>query len=150
MTGRGKAAIEPIIVLIDGQCNLCHGITRFVIQRDPAGQFKFASIQSEIGQRLLEAGGLSGRDLDTFVMLEDGRYYTKSTAALRMFRRLGGLWRLTYGLRVVPLFIRNRVYDLIASRRYRWFGYNDSCLVPTKEIKKRFLDEAWGVRQDDT
>lgn len=148
MTIKRKAPIEPIIVLIDGQCNLCHGITRFVIQRDPARRFQFASIQSEIGQQLLEAGGLSGRDLDTFVMIEDGRYYTKSTAALRMFRKLGSLWPLTYGLKVVPVFIRNRVYDLVASSRYRWFGYNESCLIPTEEIRKRFLEETWEGRQN--
>jgi predicted DCC family thiol-disulfide oxidoreductase YuxK len=143
MTARRKASREPIIVLIDGQCNLCHGISRFVIKRDPGARFRFASIQSEQGQRYLRQGNLSGNDLDTFVMIDAGNYYTKSTAALRLVRELKGLWPLLYGLRIVPLFIRDRVYDWVARGRYRWFGYNDRCLVPTEEIRKRFLTDAW-------
>jgi predicted DCC family thiol-disulfide oxidoreductase YuxK len=138
-----KAGREHTVVLIDGQCNLCHGITRFVIKRDPGARFRFASIQSEHGQRYLKQGNLPWHDLDTFVMIESGHYYTKSTAALRLCRELKGAWPLLYGLRIVPLFIRDRVYDWVARGRYRWFGYNDSCLVPTEEIRKRFLTGAW-------
>lgn len=141
MRTKNKKPSEPIIVLIDGQCNMCHGITRFVIERDPTQQFKFASLQSKVGQQFLEAGGMSSNALDTFVMIEGGRYYTKSTAALRMFRKLKGLWPLAYVFIVVPTFIRDRVYDAVAKRRYRWFGTNDSCLIPTPEVRKRFLDQ---------
>jgi predicted DCC family thiol-disulfide oxidoreductase YuxK len=149
MINNKMALAEPIIILIDGQCNLCHAITRFVIKRDPVAKFRFASIQSEQGQLLLREGSLSGNDLDTFVMIESGRYYTKSTAALRLCRKLGGCWPLLYSLRIFPLFVRDRVYDWIARSRYRWFGHNESCLVPTEEIRKRFLSESWEGRQDE-
>ncbi|WP_240703042.1 thiol-disulfide oxidoreductase DCC family protein [Cohnella luojiensis] len=140
-------AKEPIILLIDGQCNLCHGITRFVIKRDPEAKFRFASLQSELGQRLLQAGGLSKDSLDTVVMIEHGsRYSIKSTAALRLCRKLGGFWPLLYGGIVFPRFIRDRVYDFIASRRYRWFGRQDSCLMPTENIRSRFLEDSWGSK----
>ncbi|WP_256761446.1 thiol-disulfide oxidoreductase DCC family protein [Cohnella sp. WQ 127256] len=140
---------EPIILLIDGQCNLCHGITRFVIKRDPRAQFRFASLQSEVGQQLLLKGGLLRNDLDTFVMIDNDRYYTKSTAALRTCRKLGRLWTLLFVARVVPLFIRDRVYDFIASRRYRWFGHQESCLIPTESIRSRFLDYGWESDKDE-
>jgi len=141
---------EPITLLIDGQCNLCHGITRFVIKRDPEAIFQFASLQSRQGQRLLELGGLSKKDMDTFVMIESGRYYTKSTAALRTCRKFGGLWPLLYAGIMLPLFIRDRLYDFIAQRRYRWFGQQDSCLVPTADIRKRFLADSWKGEQDES
>jgi predicted DCC family thiol-disulfide oxidoreductase YuxK len=149
MINKRKGSGEPIIVLIDGQCNLCHAITRFVIKRDPFAKFRFASIQSEQGQLLLREGNLSGNDLDTFVLIESGRYYTKSTAALQLCRKLRGLWPLLYSLRIVPIFVRDRVYDWVAGSRYRWFGHNDRCLVPTEEIRKRFLAESWQGRQDE-
>jgi predicted DCC family thiol-disulfide oxidoreductase YuxK len=149
MIYKKKGSVEPIIVLIDGQCNLCHAITRFVIKRDPVAKFRFASIQSDQGQLLLREGNLSGNDLDTFVMIESGRYYTKSTAALRLCRNLAGLWPLLYGLRIFPLFVRDSVYDWVARSRYRWFGHNDSCLVPTEEIRRRFLAESWDGQQGE-
>ena len=132
---------QSVILLIDGQCNLCHGITRFVIKRDPTAKFRFASLQSECGQRLLRAGGLSTTNIDSFVMIDHGRYYTKSTAALRTYRMLGGAWPLLYGGIVVPKAIRDRVYEFIAKRRYRWFGQHDSCLLPTENIRKRFIED---------
>lgn len=144
MGNRRTDADEPIILLIDGQCNLCHGITRFVIKRDPGARFRFASLQSELGQQLLLAGGLSKDSLDTVVMIEHGsRYSVKSTAALRLSRKLGGFWPLLYGGIIFPRFIRDRVYDFIASRRYRWFGRQDSCLMPTENIRSRFLEDSW-------
>ncbi|BBI34464.1 thiol-disulfide oxidoreductase DCC family protein [Cohnella abietis] len=140
---------EPVILLIDGQCNLCHGITRFVIRRDPKALFRFASLQSVQGQRLLHKGGLSLTDLDTFVMIENGHYYIKSTAALRTCRELGGLWRLLYVGIVIPRGLRDRVYDFIANRRYRWFGRQMSCIVPTDSIRRRFLEGSSEEVQDE-
>lgn len=104
----------PVILLIDGECNMCHGISRFVIRRDPTAKFRFASLQSNTGQRMLQEGGLSASDLDTVVMFDNGRYDTKSTAALRLFRKLGGAWALLYIGIIVPKAIRDRVYDMIA------------------------------------
>jgi predicted DCC family thiol-disulfide oxidoreductase YuxK len=140
---QAKRVGGSLVLLIDGQCNLCHAITRFVIRRDPAAKFQFASIQSAVGQQLLRQGHLPGKDLDSFVMIDNGSYYTKSTAALRLCREFGGLWPLLYGLRVIPVWMRNPVYDFIARNRYRWFGHHDRCLMPTEDIRKRFIAESW-------
>jgi len=131
---------EPIILLIDGQCYLCHGITRFVVRRDARQRFRFASLQSRIGQQLLESGRMSTSDLDTFVMVDRGRYYTKSTAALLVMRHLGGFWPLLSIFRLVPRWLRDLVYDGIALRRYRWFGRSEQCLLPSRELRNRFLE----------
>ncbi|MFD2115608.1 thiol-disulfide oxidoreductase DCC family protein [Paenibacillus yanchengensis] len=141
MNNDGSKQVEPIILLIDGHCNLCHAITRFVIKRDSAKRFRFASIQSKLGQRLLLQGGLATDDLDTFVMVQGNMFYTKSDASLRVFRELKGLWPLLYGCSVVPLFLRNLVYDWIANRRYRWFGRTEVCLLPTAELRSRIIDD---------
>lgn len=138
---RRSREMAPAVALIDGCCNLCHGIVRFVVARDHAGQFRFAPLQSNVGKRLLVENGLPTTDLDTFVLIDSGRCYTKSAAALRVFWRLGGGWRLLYGLIAVPRFVRDAVYDWIAGGRYRWFGKNEACLVPTDEIRSRFLED---------
>ncbi|MFD1136070.1 thiol-disulfide oxidoreductase DCC family protein [Paenibacillus urinalis] len=129
------------IVLIDGVCHLCQGITKWIIQRDSEGVFYFASLQSEVGRRLLEQGGLSVDALDTFVYIEKGRYHTRSTAALKVARRLKFPYYLAYGFIIVPKFIRDIVYNFIARNRYRWFGRDgeDACMLPTPEIRERFL-----------
>lgn len=128
------------IVLFDGVCNLCNGITNFVIQRDPApGHFRFAALQSECGQRLLHKHGLPTEDLDTFVMIDGDRALVRSTAALHVLRGLGLPWSLLYVLIVVPRPLRDAVYRWIARNRYRWFGQRDSCMVPTPDIRSRFL-----------
>jgi predicted DCC family thiol-disulfide oxidoreductase YuxK len=131
---------EPVILLIDGQCILCHGITRFVFRRDRRGRFRFASLQSPAGQWLLEQGGLSREDFDTFIMVDNGRYDTKSDAALRALRMLGGAWPMLYLFRFVPRPVRDRIYDFIAKRRHRWFG-RMVCLVPAPGMRERFMEE---------
>jgi len=137
---QAASAREPIILLIDGQCYLCHGITKFVVKRDPRQRFRFASLQSKLGQQLLVKGQMSTEDLDTFVMVDRGRYYTKSSAALLVMRQLGGLWPLLSIFRLVPKWLRDLVYDVIASRRYRWFGRSEQCLLPSAELRNRFLE----------
>ena len=127
------------VLLIDGKCLLCNGITRFVAKRDRTLAFRFASLQSIVGQQLLVNGHLSTEDIDTFVMVKDGQYYTKSDAALRVFRKLGGLWPLLYIFIIVPTAWRNVIYDLVAKNRYRWFGRRELCLLPSAELKERFL-----------
>ncbi|MDP1509671.1 thiol-disulfide oxidoreductase DCC family protein [Paenibacillus sp. CMAA1739] len=129
------------IVLVDGGCHFCQGATRFIIKRDPEGIFHFASLQSEVGQEFLHAGGLSTDRLDTFVLIEDGTYYTKSTAALRIAKRLRFPYPLAYVLILVPRFVRDAVYNWVARNRYRWFGKDeeDQCQIPPPEIRKRFF-----------
>ncbi|MEE4566441.1 thiol-disulfide oxidoreductase DCC family protein [Paenibacillus polymyxa] len=132
---------EYSIVLVDGVCHFCQGATRFIIKRDPKGIFHFGSLQSEVGQELLRAGGLSTDQLDTFVLIEDGTYYTRSTAALRIAKRLRFPYPLAYVFILIPRFVRNAAYNWVARNRYRWFGKDeeDQCQIPPPEIRKRFF-----------
>jgi len=130
---------ESAIVLIDGVCHMCQGLTQFIIRRDPRGVFRFASLQSEIGQELLRQGGMSESSIDTMVLIEDGKYYTRSTGALRIARRLRFPWSLSYVFILIPPFLRNLVYRWVARNRYRWFGQSSECMIPTPEIRRRFL-----------
>jgi len=132
------SAARPLI-LFDGMCNLCAGSVRFVIARDPKARFTFASLQSEYAKDLL--GRLApGAELpDSIVLIEGGVVRTQSTAALRVARRLRLPWPLLYGFIVVPAFLRNAVYRWIARNRYRWFGKQQTCMVPSQELRSRFL-----------
>ncbi|NIK76710.1 putative DCC family thiol-disulfide oxidoreductase YuxK [Paenibacillus castaneae] len=140
---------RPAVLLIDGQCLLCNGITRFVVKRDKAKTFQFASLQSEAGQQFLRDGKLATGDLNTFVMIQNGKYFIKSSAALRVLRELDGLWPLLYVFIAVPQAWRNVFYDLIAQNRYRWFGKTDVCMLPTNELKDRFMENGVHAQQTE-
>ena len=127
------------VILFDGVCNLCNGFVQFVIQRDPEGHFQFAALQSETGRALVEEHGLDPNRIDTVVLVENGRAHLRSDAALRIASGLGGPWPLSQAFFIVPRFIRNGVYNFIAARRYRWFGEKDQCMIPTPELRSRFL-----------
>jgi predicted DCC family thiol-disulfide oxidoreductase YuxK len=127
-------------ILFDGVCNLCNGFVRFVIARDPAARFRFAALTSPAAAEPLRRAGVAGPLPDSMILIENGRAYLRSDAPLRIARGLRFPWPLLYGFIVVPRFIRDRVYDLIAARRYRWFGRRDACMIPTPELKQRFLD----------
>jgi predicted DCC family thiol-disulfide oxidoreductase YuxK len=127
------------LVLFDGVCNLCQGTVGFLLPRDRKGTLRFASLQSETGHRESLAHGLDASALDSVVLIEGGRAYTKSSAALRIARHLRGAWPLFTVLRIVPRFLRDPVYDWIARHRYRWFGKTESCLLPRPEWRDRFL-----------
>ena len=127
-------------ILFDGVCNLCNGFVRFVVARDPEARFRFAALTSPAAAENLRQAGVTAPIPDSMVLVEDGRVYFRSDAPLRISRRLRFPWPLLYGFIVVPRFIRDRVYDIIAARRYRWFGRRDVCMVPTPELRARFLD----------
>lgn len=130
---------DTALVLFDGVCNLCHGAVRFIIARDPKKHFRFASLQSPRGLEVVRANDLS-EDLQSMVLVEpDGRVYTRSTAALRIAGRLGGLWPVIGLLRAVPAFLRDPVYEWVARNRYRWFGKKDSCPLPDPSLADRFV-----------
>ncbi len=131
---------ESAIVLFDGVCNLCNSTVQFVLRRDRRQRFLFAPLQSEKGRDLLQRHGLSPDFLDSFVLVEQGRVFTSSSAALRIARGLPGLWPLLYAFIAVPRFLRDAVYRWIARNRYRWFGRRDSCRIPTPEERSRFLE----------
>jgi predicted DCC family thiol-disulfide oxidoreductase YuxK len=126
------------IVLFDDVCSLCNASVQFIIVRDPHAVFRFASLQSETGAALREKFGVP--EVDSLVLLEDGRYYMKSSAALRICRRLAGAWKLFYIFWLVPKPLRDYVYDFVAKHRYEWFGKRDHCLMPTPDIRARFPD----------
>jgi predicted DCC family thiol-disulfide oxidoreductase YuxK len=127
------------IVLFDDVCSLCNASVQFIIARDLRSVFRFASLQSETGKVLREKFGVP--EVDSLVLLENGRYYTKSSAALRICRRLAGVWKLFYIFWLVPKPLRDYIYDFVAKHRYEWFGKRDHCLIPTPDIRARFLDE---------
>lgn len=124
------------IVLFDGVCNLCNGAVQFIIARDKHQGFRFASLQSAFGQQYQEQVG----EVDSILLVEEGRVYQKSTAALRIARRLKGLWPMLYIFIIIPPFLRDFIYDIIARNRYRWFGKKESCWLPTPDLKARFID----------
>jgi predicted DCC family thiol-disulfide oxidoreductase YuxK len=127
------------IILFDGVCNFCSGSVNFIIERDKEKYFKFAPLQSEIGQKLLSEHGIDKTVTDSVVLIEDGTAYTRTTAALRIAKRLSGAWRYFYGFIVVPSFVRDVFYNLFAKYRYQMFGKQDACMMPTPDIRERFL-----------
>jgi predicted DCC family thiol-disulfide oxidoreductase YuxK len=128
------------VILFDGVCNLCSGSVQFIIKHDPKHQFRFASLQSGLGQQVLQEFNLPVQQFGSFILLEKGVAYTKSAAALRVTKKLSGLWSGLYAFMIVPAFIRNAVYDVVARNRYKWFGKKDACWIPTPELKGLFLD----------
>ncbi|MFC7136618.1 thiol-disulfide oxidoreductase DCC family protein [Halobaculum litoreum] len=130
------------VILFDGVCNLCHRTIRFLVRHDDAGVFRFAPLDSPVGQALLRERGLPTADHDSFVLVEGDETYRKSTAALRVARRLGLPWRLAWAGRWLPLGVRDAVYDLVAEYRYDVFGKKDACEVPEPEVRERFAERA--------
>ncbi len=128
------------IVLFDGVCNLCSSIVQFMIKRDPSGKFVFASLQSATGQVLLQQRGLPTQKFDSFVLIEGDQYFLRSTAALRAVKFFPGLWKFLYVFIFIPVPIRDSIYNWVAKNRYRLFGKQDSCLMPTAALKDRFLE----------
>ncbi len=128
------------IILFDGVCNLCNGFIQFVIKRDNKDTFRYASLQSEIGKKLVSERGIDSNSIDSVVLIEPGvAYYIKSDAALQIGSDLNGFGSLSRILFLIPSGLRNIVYDLIARYRYAWFGKKDACMIPTPELQSKFL-----------
>lgn len=127
------------IVLFDGVCNFCNASVNFVIERDKAGYFKFAPLQSEIGEELAAKHGIDKIDTDSVIVVENEKSYTHSSAAMRIAKELDGIWSALYVFVVVPKPIRDFFYKLFAKNRYRLFGKQEACMMPTPEIRARFL-----------
>jgi len=130
---------EDPVVLFDGVCNLCSGSVRFLIEHDSGATLRFAPLQSDVAGDLLDAVGLHDYDFDTIVLVEGEEYYTKSDAAVRIARHLDRPWSLLWAFRYVPRLLRDAVYDIVASSRYAVFGRKEQCMVPTPEVRDRFL-----------
>lgn len=135
MAESGKEAI----VLFDGVCNFCNSSVNFIIEHDKKGKFKFAPLQSEIGQAYVKKFTLDSPGIDSVILIEDGKAYTHSTAALKIAKGIGGIWSLGYAGIVIPAGIRDIFYKWFARNRYRFFGKKDACMIPTPEVRSRFL-----------
>jgi predicted DCC family thiol-disulfide oxidoreductase YuxK len=131
---------EHPIILFDGVCNLCSSSVQYIIKRDKRNLFRFASLQSDVGQTILAKHNLSTSALDSFLLVQGGKTYKKSTGALRVAKQLSGLSKLSYAFIIIPEFIRDSVYTFIGNHRYKWFGKKESCWLPTAELRSKFLD----------
>jgi predicted DCC family thiol-disulfide oxidoreductase YuxK len=127
------------VIFFDGVCNLCNNTVQFVIKRDKEQRFRFASLQGEAGQAMLQQNQLPHGHFNSFILYENGQAYFRSTAALKMLSQLKG-WKWTRIFMLVPRFLRDGVYNLVARNRYRWFGKKDACMIPTPDLKSRFLE----------
>jgi predicted DCC family thiol-disulfide oxidoreductase YuxK len=135
-----RAGTSTAIVLFDGVCTLCNRWVRFVTARDREVEFRFAALGTEPARRVLQGLPAAGPLPDSLVLVEQGRIYTRSTAALRIARRLGFPWNAVYGLILVPRPIRDAIYDVVARHRYRWFGKETVCRLPTADERRRLLE----------
>jgi predicted DCC family thiol-disulfide oxidoreductase YuxK len=126
------------IVLFDGVCNFCSDSVNFIIRHDPENRFLFAPLQSDAGKELLDKYDVD-MSTDSIVLIEKGQAFTRSTAALRIAKRMGGIWALAYVVIIVPRPIRDYLYDLFARYRYGLFGQKDECILPTPDVQARFL-----------
>ena len=129
------------IVLFDGVCNYCNGLVNFVIRQDKKKKLRFAALQSGAGQKLLAQYKLPLSNFDSFIIIEKGKAYQRSTAALILYNKLPWWWKWTQLFWIFPRFIRDAGYNIIARNRYRWFGKKDQCMVPGPEVRDRFINE---------
>lgn len=139
MTTPEAPLVPEHLLLFDGVCNLCNGLVQFIIRNDRRRMFRFAPLQSPVAQAMLRNRGLDPGNLTSLVYCRKGIVLTRSSAALHVARDLGRAWQLAYALILVPRFLRDAMYDLVARKRYRWFGKKDQCTVPTAELRDRFL-----------
>jgi predicted DCC family thiol-disulfide oxidoreductase YuxK len=134
-----KSGPSALLLLFDGECAFCNGAVLFIVDRDPKEQFVFAPLASELGQRTMREHGLVDPSIDSLVLIENGRAYIHSDAALRVARHLSGAWPLASALWVVPKPLRDVAYRAFAKRRYAWFGQETQCRVPSPALRKRFV-----------
>lgn len=129
------------VVFFDGVCNLCNATVQFIINRDQKKIFRFAPLQATIAQQIKILNGIPANELESVILFVGGKIYKKSDAALQIARRLNGLWPVLFIFYILPRFLRDPFYDLVAKYRYRWFGKRDSCMMPDPDLKNRFIAE---------
>lgn len=127
------------VIVFDGVCNFCNAFVNFVMDRDSRGVFKFGTLQSQPAQEILRQLHLSTRDYETFLLLEDGKVFSKSTAALKILRGLHGCWPWLYAFIIIPRPLRDLLYSFIARHRYQWMGKSETCRVPSPKERARFI-----------
>tara|TARA_B110000093_G_C12704030_1_gene299434 strand:+ start:166 stop:576 length:411 start_codon:yes stop_codon:yes gene_type:complete len=134
-----KVVYQPL-VLFDGVCNLCNSSVQYVIKHDRYNKFKFASLQSDAAKEILLQFNENNSDLNSIILIDNNKIFKKSLAILRLLKILGGIYTLLYIFIIIPKPLRDWVYDYIAKNRYKWYGKKDSCMIPTKELKNKFID----------
>ena len=128
------------IIIFDGICNFCNGSVNFIIARDPEGKFSFAPMQGESAQALMKQHGIENPDLDTFLLIKDGKLYQRTDAALEITKDLTGYWKYFRIFLILPASLRDIFYRVFAKHRYRLFGKREVCMIPTPEVRQRILD----------
>jgi len=131
---------EAPVILFDGVCNFCNYWVNFAIKRDKQKQLRFTPLQGETAKQLLPRYQINPSSLSSVVFIDNGKVYTQSSAALRICKHLDGGWKLFFALIIIPKFIRDFFYNIIARNRYKWFGKKESCMIPPPDWKERFLD----------
>jgi len=131
-----------MVILFDGVCSLCNGFVRFILKRDKNKTFQFASLQSTYGAGLLAHFNFTLVNSDTIILYNGKKIFTQSDALLKIVSPLNGIWKCAVIFKIIPGFIRNSLYRLVAKNRYKLFGKNDQCMVPPEGVKDRFLDDA--------
>jgi len=128
------------IILFDGVCNLCDSTVQYIIEKDKKDVFRFVALQSKLGQQILKHIGIDTKNIDSIVLYEPGiAYHYKSSAAIEIAKELGGIFTLGMLFRIIPTSIRNILYDYVAKNRYKWYGKKNDCMIPTPELKAKFL-----------
>tara|TARA_R110000868_G_scaffold36445_7_gene129376 strand:+ start:4822 stop:5229 length:408 start_codon:yes stop_codon:yes gene_type:complete len=129
------------IILFDGVCNLCNSSVQLVIKHDKNDEYRFATLQSNVGMKMASERHIDTSEVDSIILIKPGiAYYTKSVAALKIGKSFGGFWFLLVVFEWIPEKITNRLYDYIVKNRYKWYGKKDSCMIPTPELKSKFLE----------
>ena len=129
------------IILFDGVCNFCDASVQFVIKHDKKDIFRFVALQSDLGQKIIQHIGIQSKNIDSVILYVPGvAYYYKSNAALEIAKNLGGFFHFGTIFKIIPTAVRNVLYDYIAKNRYEWYGKKESCMIPTPELKAKFLD----------
>ena len=131
---------SPPVILFDGVCNFCNYWVNFAIKRDKKKKLKFTPLQGETAKQLLPQYNIQPNALSSVILIDKGKAYTQSSAAIRICKYLDGGWKLCYGFIIIPKFIRDFFYNIIARNRYKWYGKKDECMVPTPGLRERFLD----------
>lgn len=140
MIDKSNNTKKDLIILFDGECNLCNTSVQFIIEHDKRATFRFSSLQSNYGQQFLKKYRLSSSSFNSMILIDGNKHYFKSSAILRIAKELNGCWPVFYFFIVIPAFVRDFFYTLIARNRYRLFGKIESCWLPTIELKARFID----------
>jgi predicted DCC family thiol-disulfide oxidoreductase YuxK len=129
------------IILFDGVCNFCDSAVQFVIRHDKKNTFRFVSLQSDLGQKILKHIGISASEIDSTILYEPGKaYYYKSDVAFKILKEISGIHKLLLAFSIFPKAVLDYAYDYVAKNRYKWFGKKESCMIPTQEQRAKFLE----------